>query len=83
MDIYAEGGMTFPGMIPRRPEDALAVGFTYTGISEEVHAFDVDSGSPVARSFEGLLEICYTLQLRSGWTLQPDFQYIGILAAMC
>jgi porin len=31
---------------------------------------------PVARSYEALLEICYTMQLASGWTLQPDFQYI-------
>jgi porin len=41
-----------------------------------VHGFDLDSGLPVARTFEMLFEICYTLQLRSGWTLQPDFQYI-------
>jgi porin len=24
----------------------------------------------------GLLEICYTAQLKTGWTLQPDFQYV-------
>jgi len=30
----------------------------------------------VARNYEALLEICYTMQLATGWTLQPDFQYI-------
>jgi porin len=30
----------------------------------------------VACNYEALLEICYTMQLAKGWTLQPDFQYI-------
>jgi hypothetical protein len=47
-----------------------------TGISNRVHGFDLDSGLLVARTFEELFEICYTAQLNSGWTLQPDFQYI-------
>ncbi|MGB3022577.1 MAG: carbohydrate porin [Methyloceanibacter sp.] len=46
------------------------------GISDSVHAFDVDLGVPVARNYEAGLEICYTMQLKPGWTLQPDFQYI-------
>jgi porin len=76
VDFYADGGITFTGMIPRRPDDSLAVGFAYTGISNAVHGFDLDSGLPVARTHEALLEICYTIQLKSRWTLQPDFQYI-------
>ncbi|MGA8436173.1 MAG: carbohydrate porin, partial [Methyloceanibacter sp.] len=40
-----------------------------------VRSFDVDSAVSVARNYEALLEICYTTQLASGWTLQPDFQY--------
>ena len=27
-------------------------------------------------AIEALVEICYTAQLKTGWTLQPDFQYI-------
>ncbi len=33
---------------------------------------------PVTRNYEALLEICYTMQLKSGWSLQPDFQYIWL-----
>ena len=76
IDFYADGGITFSGMIPRRPDDSFAIGLAYTGISDQVHGFDVDSGLPVARNYEALLEICYTMQLAQGWTLQPDFQYI-------
>jgi porin len=75
IDFYADGGITFSGMIRSRPDDSFAIGFAYTGISDQVSAFDIDSGAPVVRNYEALLEICYTMQLASGWTLQPDFQY--------
>jgi porin len=76
IDFYADGGLTFTGMIPHRPDDSFAIGFAYTGISKDAQGFDLDSGLPVARTYEALLEICYTFQLKPGWTLQPDFQYI-------
>ena len=76
IDFYFDGGFTFSGMFRRRPDDAFAIGFAYTGIPDHVAAFDISSGEPVARNYEMLLEICYTMQLMPGWTLQPDFQYI-------
>ena len=76
VDFYADGGVTFSGMIPHRSEDTLGIGLAYSGISSEAHGFDVDSGLPVSRTYEALLEFCYTAQLKPGWTLQPDFQYI-------
>jgi porin len=76
IDFYADGGVTFSGMIRSRPDDSFAIGFAYTGISNQVTGFDIDSGLPVARNYEALLEICYTMQLATGWTIQPDFQYI-------
>ena len=76
VDFYAEGGVTFTGMMAHRSDDSLAVGFAYAGISDQVHGFDVDSGLPVVRNYEALFEICYTTQIQTGWTLQSDFQYI-------
>ena len=76
IDFYADSGVTFSGMIPNRPGDAIAIAFAYTGISDDAGAFDVDSGLPISRNYESLLEICYTYQIREGWALQPDFQYI-------
>jgi len=75
IDFYFDGGFTFTGMIPGRPNDALAIGFAYTGISNQVSAFDVDSGEIVARNYESLVEIAYTFEITPGWFLQPDFQY--------
>ena len=34
VDFYFDGGITFSGMIRSRPDDAFAIGFAYTGISE-------------------------------------------------
>lgn len=76
VDFYFDGGFTFTGMIPGRPADSLAIGFGYTGISDQVSAFDVDFGEPIARNYEALLEICYTYEIKPGWSVQPDFQYI-------
>jgi porin len=76
IDFYADGGVTFSGIIPHRSDDQLGIGFAYTGISKDAHGLDLDTGLSVARSYEALLEICYTIQLNAGWTLQPDFQYI-------
>jgi porin len=74
--FYVDGGLTFSGMIPGRPDDAFAIGFAYTGISDQVRGFDVGFREPIDPDYEALLEICYTVQVANGWTLQPDFQYI-------
>jgi porin len=77
IDLYFDAGITFTGMFRNRPNDALAIGFAYTNISNRVTAFDVDFGEPVARNYESLIEICYTYEIKPGWSLQPDFQYIA------
>ena len=76
IDVYADGGIVFTGMIPRRPNDVFGIGVAYTGISDDASAFDRDSGLSVVRNHETLLEISYTAEIRPGWTVQPDFQYI-------
>ena len=75
IDFYADAGVVFRGLIPHRPDDTLAIGFAYSGISDQVSAFDVDSGRPVARNYEALIEATYTFRLRLDWTVQPDIQY--------
>ena len=77
VDFYADGGVTFSGMMPHRADDKL--GYRprlYRHIQRRALALDVETGRPIARTYEALFEICYTAQLNPGWTLQPDFQYI-------
>jgi porin len=75
IDWYFDGGVTFTGMFRNRPNDALAIGFAYTNIADTVSAFDVDFGEAAIRNYEALIEICYTYEIKPGWSLQPDFQY--------
>jgi porin len=76
IDFYFDVGLTFVGMIPGRPDDALAIGYAYTGISDDLQAFNRDAGEPIGAGSEALIEIAYTMKVMDGWTLQPDFQYI-------
>jgi porin len=76
VNFYADGGVTFSGVIPHRTDDTLAIGLTYTGISDDEHIHKGQSGRPIAFRYEALFEMCYTAKLSVGWTLQPDFQYI-------
>lgn len=75
IDIYFDAGVVFSGCIPGRPSDVFGVAFAYAGISEDASAFDRDSGSPVVREHESVLEVSYTAEVLPGWSLQPDFQY--------
>ena len=52
VSFYTDMGITFTGVIPNRPNDGFAIGFAYVGISDTVHAFDVDLGVPIARNYE-------------------------------
>ncbi|WP_431557942.1 carbohydrate porin [Methyloceanibacter sp.] len=76
VDFYFDAGFTFTGMMRGRPNDALAIGFAYTGISSDVTANDITLGEPGPRREESLIEIAYTFQVNDWWVLQPDFQYI-------
>lgn len=75
IDFYIDGGFNFTGFIPSRPNDVLAVGLAYSGISGDAAGFDRDSGLTVVRNSETVLEVSYTVEVVPGWTVQPDFQY--------
>ena len=77
IDFYADGGITFSGMIRKRPDDSFAIGFAYTGISDQVHGFDIDFRGCRWRAITRRCSRSATpCSSATGWTLQPDFQYI-------
>src|SRR5262249_19373242 len=43
ISFYADGGFTFKGVIPSRPEDMLGIGFAYAKISKRARALDRDA----------------------------------------
>jgi porin len=81
IDLYADGGFTYKGLIPGREDDTFGVGVGYARISRDARALDFDAvafaGVPMpVRSSEALIEVTYQAQVIPGWTVQPDFQYV-------
>ncbi|WP_244474182.1 carbohydrate porin [Methylobacterium sp. Leaf87] len=81
IDLWADGGVVVAGLIPGRPDDLFGASVIYARISEAARGFDRDrvdlqaSGEPV-RTAEATFELSYQAQIRPGWTVQPDLQYI-------
>ncbi len=81
IDFYADAGISFNGIIPGRPDDSFGIAGAYSHISANASLLDQEtaffSGVPnPIRRYEGLIEATYQWQVMTGWTVQPDFQYI-------
>jgi porin len=81
IDLYADAGVQFTGLSDQRPYDRFGIALGYAHVSSRARALDADfralNGAdwPI-RSSEKLLTAVYQYEIRSGWTLQPNFQYI-------
>jgi porin len=81
IEAYADGGLTVLGPLASRPDDKLTLGFAYSKISSAAAALDEDyrvltgSDRPV-RDYEGLITLGYLAEIRKGWTVLPNVQYI-------
>jgi porin len=81
IDAYADAGIEFVGLSDKRPKDKFGVAIAYAHVSPWAQALDVDFqrfNGPLwpKRSYEGLMTAVYQYEVRGGWTLQPNFQYI-------
>lgn len=76
VDTYVDAGAVFTGLVPRRPNDGIALGVAYTGISDDASEFDRASGLAVIRNYELILELNYIGEIAPGWAIQPVMQYI-------
>ena len=73
--------LEFIGLSDARPKDKFGIGVAYAHVSRWAQALDWDFqrfNGPLwpARSYEGLVTAVYQYEVRGGWTLQPNFQYI-------
>ena len=64
---YTAGGLLSQGVLPGRPLDVLAVGFNRNGFSQSI--------TP-NQSYEGVLELNYTIQISESLQIQPLMQWI-------
>ncbi|WP_171034201.1 carbohydrate porin [Lichenicoccus roseus] len=81
ISFFADGGLTYKGLVPGRNNDTAAVGVSVSRISPVAGHLDGDrqfySGArtPI-RSSEGVLELTYEYQAAAWWLIQPDLQYV-------
>jgi len=81
IDLYVDAGVAYRGLFEGRPNDTLGLGVIHSRISPAARAFDRDqrvfgAGSGPLRSSETVFEATYQAELVSGFTLQPDLQYV-------
>lgn len=81
IDLYADAGLEFIGLSDTRPDDKFGIAAGYAHVSKRAQALDADYRAFVGpdwplRGFEGLLTAVYQYQIRDGWTVQPNVQYV-------
>ena len=81
ISFYADTGFAIKGPFAARPDDTFGFGLAYARISDQARALDQDfnalgaSPRPV-RDFEALAIASYQVQLREGFSLIPNLQYV-------
>lgn len=81
VDLYADAGLVYKGLLPGRPDDVAGVSAAYTRVARGPRAYDRDLVAfgdvllPV-RCSEMLIEMTYQAVIAPGFTIQPDLQYI-------
>jgi porin len=79
--FYADGGFAVAGPFASRPDDMFAFGLAYAQISDRARRLDQDfnalgiSPRPI-RDFEALATASYQVQVRQGFSLIPNLQYV-------
>jgi porin len=80
-DYYCDGGITFNGLIPGRPNDLFGIATAYGHIAPGLRGSEEDENSfegtnLPAPDFEQNIELTYFFRIAPWWTVQPDFQVI-------
>jgi porin len=81
IDFYLDGGLTWTGLLPGRPDDVLGLGVAYAQVSGPARRRDrearlLDDLSGGLRRQEALVELTYAAQVRPGWLVQPTAQFV-------
>jgi porin len=81
ISFYADGGLVYKGLVPRRPDDKVGIAAAYARVGDNARGLDMDTAffsNPLypIRSGETAIELMYQAQLAPWWMLQPEMQYI-------
>lgn len=82
IDFYADGGIDFNGILGSRPNDKFGIALGYAHVSKRAQALDRDFeaiGTQYwpSRTSEAMMTAAYQYEIRSGWNVVPNVQYIN------
>ncbi len=82
IDVYLDAGFQANGWFDARPNDKFGVAIAYAHVSRVAQALDRDyqmlvDPSFVRRTSEALVTAAYAYEIREGWILQPNVQFIS------
>jgi porin len=82
IDVYADAGFQANGWFDARPNDKFGVAVAYAHVSRAAQALDRDYQALLdpafaRRSSETLVTAAYAYEIRQGWLLQPNAQFIA------
>jgi porin len=81
ISFYMDGGLQFSGFSESRPNDKFGIAATYARISDGARQVDRDvriftgTATPI-RDYEAILEVTYLAEIKTGFVVQPLFQYV-------
>jgi len=81
LDLEADFGLTYKGLLPGRELDLLGIAASYGRIGNAARGLDRDrilftgTGGTV-RDYEAVVEITYQARIAPWWFLQPDLQLV-------
>ena len=81
IDFYFDGGVSFQGLVPNRPDDQFGFLGSFARVSRQARLADFDLNffngtfAPV-RNFEALVEATYAINVTNGVVVQPNIQYV-------
>lgn len=81
IDFYTDAGIEFVGLSDERSNDKFGIAIGYAHVSKQARALDFDyrrfiNPASSIRSAETLFTVAYQYELQSGWSVQPNVQYI-------
>jgi porin len=82
IDFYTDAGIDFIGFFDRRQNDKFGAALGYAHVSKHAQALDRDFALFMAqpnwpiRSSEALFTASYLYEIKAGWNLLPNYQYI-------
>lgn len=76
IDFYVDGGISYKGLIPGRPDDTAGVAAAYSRSSSSLVRADQQTPDALVHNYQALIEATYQFAVVPGFTIQPDFQYI-------